>query len=42
VKYEISDVFIFSSTCNQLVIFDVISFPLAAFALFHNLSHKNA
>jgi len=41
VKYETSDVFIFSSTCNQLVIFDMISFLLAAFALFRELSHKN-
>jgi len=39
---EISYVFIFSSTYNQLVIFDVIVFPLAAFMLFRDLSHKNA
>jgi len=32
----------FSSPYNQLVIFDVIVFPLAAFVLFRELSHKNA
>jgi len=42
VKPEISDVFIFSPTLNQFVIFDVILFPLATFMLFHDLSHKNA
>jgi len=34
--------YIFSSPYNQLVIFDVIIFPLAAFVLFRDLSHKNA
>jgi len=34
--------YIFSSPYNQLVIFDVIAFPLAAFVLFRVLSHKNA
>ena len=32
----------FSSPYNQLVIFDVIAFLLAAFVLFRDLSHKNA
>jgi len=32
----------FSSLYNQLVIFDVVVFPLAAFVLFRDLSHKNA
>ena len=34
--------FLFSSPCNQLVIFDVIVFPLAAFVLFRDLSCKIA
>jgi len=34
--------YIFSSPYDQLVIFDVIVFPLAAFVLFRDLSHKNA
>ena len=34
--------FIFSSTWNQFVIFDVFVFALAAFVLFRDLSHKNA
>jgi len=34
--------YIFSSQCNQLVFFDVIVFPLAAFVLFRDLSRKNA
>ena len=34
--------YIFSSPYNQLVISDVIVFPLAAFVLFRDLSHKNA
>ena len=34
--------FIFSSTWNQFVIFDVIVFTLAAFVLFRDLSHTNA
>jgi len=34
--------YIFSSPYDQLVIFDVIVFPIAAFVLFHNLSRKNA
>jgi len=34
--------YIFSSPDNQLVIFDVIVFPLAAFVLFRDLSRKNA
>ena len=42
VKIETYDVFIFSSTWNQFVIFDVIAFPLAAFVLFRDLCHKNA
>jgi len=33
---------IFSSPYNQLVIFDVIVFPLAAFVLFRDFSRKNA
>jgi len=33
---------IFSSPYNELVIFDVIVFPLAAFVLFRDLSHKKA
>jgi len=33
---------IFSSLYTQLVIFDVIVFPLAAFVLFRDLSRKNA
>ena len=32
----------FLSPYNQLVMFDVIVFPLAAFVLFRDLSHKNA
>jgi len=36
------DIFIFSLTWNQLVMFDVIVFPLAAFVLFRDLSHQNA
>ena len=34
--------YIFSSPYHQLVIFDVIVFPLAAFVLFRDLSRKNA
>jgi len=34
--------YIFSSPYNQLVIFDVIVFSLAAFVLFRDLSRKNA
>jgi len=34
--------YIFSSPYNQLVIFDVIVFPLATFVLFRDLSRKNA
>jgi len=34
--------YIFSSPYNQLVIFDVIVFALAAFVLFRDLSRKNA
>ena len=34
--------FYFSSPYNQLVIVDVIVFPLAAFVLFRDLSRKNA
>ena len=34
--------YIFSSPYNQLVIFEVIVFPLAAFVLFRGLSRKNA
>jgi len=34
--------YIFSSPCNQLVIFDVIAFPIAALVLFRDLSLKNA
>jgi len=32
----------FSSPYNQLVIFDVTVFPVAAFVLFRDLSRKNA
>jgi len=31
-----------TSPYNQLVIYDVIVFPLATFVLFRYLSHKNA
>jgi len=41
-KSEIFDVFIFSSACNQFLLFDVTHFPLVAFVLFRDLSHKNA
>ena len=41
-KPEISVVFIFSSTWNEFVIFDVIVSSLAAFVLFRDLSHKDA
>jgi len=34
--------YICSSPHNQLVIFDVIVFPLAAFVLFRDLRRKNA
>jgi len=34
--------YISSSPFHQLVIFDVIVFPLAAFVLFRDLSHQNA
>jgi len=41
-KIERSDIFIFSSTWNQFVIFDVFVFSIAAIVLFRDLSHKNA
>ena len=34
--------YIFSSPHNRLVIFVIVVFPLAAFVLFRDLSHKNA
>ena len=40
--WNFRDIFIFSLTWNQLVMFDVIVFPLAAFVLFRDLSHQNA
>jgi len=36
VKPEIFDVFIFVSTRNQFVIFNVIVFPLAGFVVFRD------
>jgi len=39
---EIPDAFIFSSTRNQLALFDVIVFAIPSFVSFHDLSHKNA
>jgi len=41
-RHEIFIFYIFSSPYNQLVIFDVIVFALAAFVLFRDLSRKNA
>jgi len=41
-KPEVLNVFIFSSACNYFLLFDVFLFPLVAFALFRDLSHKNA